>query len=168
MTPRADAIVVLGCRVRPSGEPTETAQRRVLRAARAYAEGVAPRVVASGGRRWGEHAEALVLRQALVGAGVPAEALTVELCSMTTSENAFFTARLLTRSGVRRAAVVSCAWHLPRAVADFEAAGLEVVPLPAQPPDPGPLTHLRRWVHEAVAKRLDARSLRRLHALSSP
>jgi uncharacterized SAM-binding protein YcdF (DUF218 family) len=168
MTQRADAIVVLGCRVRPSGEPTETAQRRVLRAAQAYAEGVAPRVVASGGRRWGEHAEALVLRRALLAAGVPEQALSVELCSMTTSENAFFTARLLTRAGLRRVAIVSCAWHVPRALANFETAGLAAVALPALPPDPGPIGHARRWVHEAVAKRLDSRSLRRLHALSCP
>jgi len=168
MTQRADAIVVLGCRVHPSGQPSAAAQRRVQRAALAYDEGVAPRVLVSGGRRWGEHAEALVLREALRAAGVPSEAIDVELCSMTTSENAFFSARLLRRYGTARVAVVSCAWHLPRALANFSAAGVEAIALPADPPAAGALARARRKLHELVALRLDARSLRRLRALNCP
>src|SRR5262245_15980530 len=57
MPDRADAIVVLGCRVMPSGRPTTAAARRARTAAEAYFRGVAAHVVASGGRRWGGQIE---------------------------------------------------------------------------------------------------------------
>ena len=52
IAPAADAIVVLGCRVLASGALVEARGPRGRRAAaRAYREGVAPWIVASGGRR---------------------------------------------------------------------------------------------------------------------
>jgi uncharacterized SAM-binding protein YcdF (DUF218 family) len=92
MQERADAIVVLGCRVLPSGRPTTAAARRAARAAQAYLEGVAPHIIASGGRRWGGAIEAEALRKELVRAGVPEGAVTRELWSLTTHENAIFSA----------------------------------------------------------------------------
>ena len=50
--------------------------------------------------------------------------------SMDTSSSARLSAFLLKEHGVKRIALVSHAWHLPRAVANFEAVGLEVVPAP--------------------------------------
>ncbi len=50
-----------------------------------------------------------------------------------TEGNARFSARLLERAGIERAYLVSHAWHLPRAAAAFEAAGLSVVPAPTSP-----------------------------------
>jgi len=54
----------------------------------------------------------------------------VEDRSATTAENAAFSAEMLRRDGVRTILLVSSAWHLPRATAWFEKAGLEVVPAP--------------------------------------
>ncbi len=168
VTQAADVIVVLGCRVLPAGRPTATARRRAERAADAFFAGVAPYIITSGGRRWGEHAEALVLREALVDAGVPRARIAVELCSMTTTENAFFTARLLERRGARRAAIVTCDWHMPRALASFSAVGVEGLALPVTPPHAAFATQTRRRIHEALATPLDALSLRRLLAMSPP
>lgn len=47
-----------------------------------------------------------------------------------TWENAKFSAALLHAAGIRRIYLVSHAWHLPRALPLFRAAGLEVVPAP--------------------------------------
>jgi len=66
------------------------------------------------------------MRAELVRAGVPAEAIVRERCSLSTRENARFTAALLRRRGMRRVTVVTCDWHLPRALAAFRRAGLEV------------------------------------------
>jgi uncharacterized SAM-binding protein YcdF (DUF218 family) len=50
--------------------------------------------------------------------------------SSNTRENALFSAAILRDAGVGRVLLVSSAFHLPRASACFERAGLEVVPAP--------------------------------------
>ena len=45
-------------------------------------------------------------------------------------------ARILARAGIQRIALVSHAWHLPRATAAFEEAGMEVLPAPTAPHAP--------------------------------
>ena len=50
--------------------------------------------------------------------------------SRDTAGNARLLAPLLRRDGVQRIALVTHAWHMPRAVAAFERAGLVVVPAP--------------------------------------
>ncbi len=52
----------------------------------------------------------------------------VEEGSRNTRENARESARLLERDGIRRIYLVTHAWHLKRAMPEFEAAGLRVVP----------------------------------------
>jgi uncharacterized SAM-binding protein YcdF (DUF218 family) len=54
----------------------------------------------------------------------------VENASRDTAENALLSAPLLREEGFSRIALVSNVWHLPRAVAHFEQAGLEVLPAP--------------------------------------
>lgn len=63
------------------------------------------------------------------GFGVPVR--WTEDGSRTTQENADRSAALLRQDGVRRAYLVTHGWHLRRAVAAFERAGIEVVPVPA-------------------------------------
>lgn len=53
-----------------------------------------------------------------------------EAQSRDTSGNALLLAPLLQRDGVRRIALVTDAWHMPRSVAAFERAGLTVTPAP--------------------------------------
>ncbi|MCW2240932.1 YdcF family protein [Azospirillum canadense] len=50
--------------------------------------------------------------------------------SRTTAENAQQSSAILQTAGWRRVLLVTHAWHMPRAKAAFEAAGLEVVPAP--------------------------------------
>jgi uncharacterized SAM-binding protein YcdF (DUF218 family) len=162
---RADAIVVLGCRIAPSGRPGPAAARRAHAAASAYLAGVAPRVVVSGGRRWGSAIEARVMGGVLAERGVPAAAIVEELCSLSTHENAVLSAALLRRLGARRAAVVTCPWHMARALADFRAAGVDVFPIPAAR---GFQTLTRRvylHAHEVVCTWLDARAMSRAELL---
>lgn len=50
--------------------------------------------------------------------------------SRDTAENARLLAKLMQRDGVRRIALVTDAWHMPRSVRNFERAGFTVVPAP--------------------------------------
>lgn len=65
----------------------------------------------------------------------------VENESRDTRENARFSWCLVSGMGVRRVALVTHAFHMPRARRQFEAAGFEVIPLP-MPDDGKPLPPL--------------------------
>ncbi len=134
------AIVVLGCAVRldARGHLADGAlARRVEAAARAYAESGddSTLVVVSGGRRWGrvlgECVEADVMARELALRGVPPAAIVRERMSLSTRDNARFAAGCLARRGLDAAALVTCTFHLRRAMALFVRAGIQVRPVPA-------------------------------------
>jgi uncharacterized SAM-binding protein YcdF (DUF218 family) len=87
-------------------------------------------VLVAGGSVWGDTAtEASVMRAALEKEfNVPVR--WTEERSRNTHENAQFAAAILKRDGVRRVVVVMHGFDIRRARAEFEAAGLEVVPAP--------------------------------------
>jgi uncharacterized SAM-binding protein YcdF (DUF218 family) len=153
--PPFDAIVVLGCRVHPGGSLRGALARRVERAARAYREGQAPRVIVSGGRVWDELVEADVMAQGLEALGVPADCIVRERCSMNTRDNARFAARLLHRFGLEHVAVVSCHWHLTRALLLFHREGIQAEGLGAEPGDATAWQRLYWSARERVCMRLD-------------
>jgi uncharacterized SAM-binding protein YcdF (DUF218 family) len=148
--PGTEAIVALGCRVKhdAAGRLAGALARRVRTAADEYARrrgrSEAPLVVASGGRHWNGALEADAMAHELVLLGVSPDAVVRERCSLSTSDNARFVAAALTRRGIARATVVTCTWHLPRAVALFRAAGIEVAGIGAVEPGPAPRLH-RVW-----------------------
>ncbi len=147
---RLEAIVVLGCRLSPDGTPGAAARRRVSRAAAAWYEHPDAIVLASGGRRWWGVAETAALRDALIANhGLPPHVIATEWCSLSTAENARYSAEVLAARGLRQVGVVTCDWHLPRALASFRAAGLRTVGLPAVTPPGGGA----RWVWRAARER---------------
>lgn len=149
-----DAIVVLGCAVRT--DPRSALDRRVRAAAEAFASDAARVVVASGGRAWNGVVEADHMCARLVALGVPRDAIAVERCSHSTRENAVYSARILAARGAVEATIVSCAWHLPRALDAFRAEGIVATAHPAHEPFSASwVTRGRRRVREWVARRLD-------------
>ena len=83
----------------------------------------------TGGRVYGEPlSEAELMQQTLQRWGQEARWLETE--SRTTAENALFSARMLKDENIKRIALVTHGWHMPRSVAIFEKAGFEVVPAP--------------------------------------
>lgn len=161
----ADAIVVLGCRILASGRPAEAAARRAATAARAYRDGVAPYVIASGGRRWGAQIEARALSRELCRSGVPERAIVQDLWSLSTYENAIFSAALLRGLGGRSVALVTCPWHMPRALQSFRAAGVDARALPTPSMSERHLVRAYRRIHELISSWLDARAMRRRRVL---
>lgn len=87
----------------------------------------------SGGIGWAgpsdQTSEAEVAALDLKRLGMPALSWQ-EKQSRDTRENARLTAQLLIQHGITRIALVTHAWHMPRSVRAFEAAGLVVTPAP--------------------------------------
>jgi uncharacterized SAM-binding protein YcdF (DUF218 family) len=134
---RADAIVVLGGGTRTRAHPRSTSEvneagDRLLYAARLYREGVAPRLLLSGGRAviagTASVPEAETMAEILVEMGVPSEALWLEPVSRNTHENAVETLAILRKEGAERIVLVTSASHMPRSMAVFAQTGLEVIP----------------------------------------
>jgi cyclophilin family peptidyl-prolyl cis-trans isomerase len=147
--------VVLGCRVRldEAGRLTGALARRLSAGERAFRARAAPDaiVVVSGGRRWTLDVEADRMALEIERLGVDPRAIVRERCSLSTRDNATFSAALLARRGIRRAGVVTCPWHMPRALSLFARAGVEATPIPAEDgPRPAGPARFWRWGREWV------------------
>ena len=129
----AQAIVVLGGGVRNAPEyGGDTLGRLTLERVR-YAAVVARRtklpVLASGGSVYGRTSEALLMKQALEQEfGI--EVRWTETNSRDTHTNARETAAILLPLGIRQVLLVAHSFDMPRALGEFQAAGLRITPAP--------------------------------------
>jgi uncharacterized SAM-binding protein YcdF (DUF218 family) len=131
------SLVLLGCRVTGPATLSPAAARRAERAALALRAGLSAQILVCGGKAWATVREADALYAYLVARGVPEQALEREIWSRCTRQNAHFAAKLLLPRGMFRVGVVTCDWHMPRALQCFRGAGFEALPVPAASP---PLT----------------------------
>lgn len=128
---KADAIVVLGARVLPNGEPADSLRTRTLQAAKLYRDGIAPVIICTGGVGDNPPAESKVSAALAAQNGVPQQDLILEEHSTSTRENAEYAARICRERGWKRVVVVSDPYHLLRASREFERAGLVPYTSPA-------------------------------------
>lgn len=117
-----DAIVVLG-------RGTELNTHRVIVAAELWRARRAPMMFVSAG---GEATKIIKLLQAR---GVPKQVLDGDNCSLTTEENALFTAAILHPQGIKRIVLVTDPPHMLRASLTFRANGFTVIPHLSQLPN---------------------------------
>lgn len=171
---RAQAIVVLGGGVQAEapeyGEPQPSAATlgRLRYGARLARASGLPLAFAGGmgwsGRGLASEAEA-ALQSARRDFGV--DLRWVDDRSRDTRENARQMAQLLrpqAATGVRRIALVTDAWHLPRATLEFRAAGFEVLPAPTGLPRPQERPALE-WLPSAYGLSASRQVLREWPAL---
>lgn len=137
LPPKVDAIVVLGGGLEGRYDGVRAlpdlndAGDRVWQGARLYKQGVAPRLVLSGGQFEADprkEAEAPGMKMFMLDMGVPENALLIEGNSRTTFENALRTRELLGKDS-RNIALVTSAFHMGRSVLWFEKAGFTVYPV---------------------------------------
>lgn len=159
----ADAVVVLGAgRYRggpefASDDVIGPALDRLRYGALLARQAGKPLLVTGGAPDGGTGSEGEAMRQSLQrDFGV--DVRWVESLSANTAENASRSAEILLPAGVKRIALVTHAWHMPRAVAAFQAAALDVLPAPTGYSSVGPLTPLD-FVPRASAMQGAARAL---------
>jgi len=106
------AVVVAGCRVMPSGAPSDCLRLRAEAGARLFLEGHADVLVLTGGVGNHPPSEAAAAARVARSMGVPESAMILEDRSTSTEENAAFAAsRLGEQTSVL---VVTDAWHTHR------------------------------------------------------
>jgi len=134
-----DAVIVLGGIVDPAAayhsgelEMVDSAER-IIRATALLRQGRARFVLLSAGltsREPDEPSEADRLAAYLREEGIAPDRIVTESRSRNTHENAVESARIIAERGWRRLLLVTSAWHAPRALGCFRAAGLDPDVLP--------------------------------------
>lgn len=132
-----DVLVMLGAGATPDTPDVDGAgmlsgdgESRLLTTYRLYRLTKLP-IVLSGGQVFPDDGvEAEIARRQLLSLGVPATAVFVEDQSRTTEENAKYTSRLLALHHWRHPVLVTSAFHMRRAVLDFQQYGVHVQPYP--------------------------------------
>lgn len=149
------SLVLLGCRVAGPSALSPPARRRADRALLAWQNGEAQRILICGGKAWSGVREADAISRYLIECGLPEHALERELWSRSTLQNAHFAAKLWAPRGLLRVGVVTCDWHMPRALSCFRRAGFEAAAVPARSPQVSPFAATWRAAKEHVSSVLD-------------
>jgi uncharacterized SAM-binding protein YcdF (DUF218 family) len=148
-----EAVVVLGA-AQYDGEPSSIFAARLRHAQALYDDGLAPRIVTTGGGREGDaYTEAAAGRRYLIGRGVPATAITAVPVGSDTLGSLQAVADRAAADGWSTALVVSDPWHSLRARQMARDSGLEAWTSPTRT---GPVvqtreTQLRYIVRETGA-----------------
>lgn len=110
----ADAIVVMGA-AQYNGTPSPLFAARLDHAIALYQEGVAPRLIVTGGKREGDRTtEAASARQYAILHGVPPDAILLEDTSRTTLQSIRGVRTLMREAGLKSAVFVSDPSHMLR------------------------------------------------------
>jgi uncharacterized SAM-binding protein YcdF (DUF218 family) len=120
---RTDCLVVLGAAVWPGGQPSPVLRDRLTRAAELYHQGVAGKIICSGGVGQNPPAEAEVGKQFLLKAGVAEKDIITETVSASTAEQAKRIKEICDREGFQSIALVTSFFHEKRALQLFSGAG---------------------------------------------
>jgi uncharacterized SAM-binding protein YcdF (DUF218 family) len=119
----ADCLVVLGAAVWPGAQPSPVLRDRLARAAELYHDGVAGKIICSGGVGKYPPAEAEVGKQFLMKAGVAERDIIIESGSVSTAEQAVRIRKICNQEGFQSIALVTSFFHEKRAIQLFRSAG---------------------------------------------
>lgn len=117
-------VVVLGAAVHPDGRPSPALERRVRHGVRCFRERNASALVFTGGRGRHPPAEARVMRDLAVAAGIARNRIVLEESSRCTLDSAESCAALIRSAGWQEALIVTDRYHLPRTLGLFYCFGI--------------------------------------------
>jgi uncharacterized SAM-binding protein YcdF (DUF218 family) len=126
----ADAIVVLGARVRSDGQPGSDLLSRTYHAMDLYQANLAQNIICTGGFADERLSAAAVACRFATDNGIPEDHVWLAAGTTNTAEDAASTARVMKEHGWKTAILVSHPLHLYRAAWHFRRAGIEVYPSP--------------------------------------
>lgn len=133
-----DVLIVLGGgatldtpNLSGKGHLSSIAANRLLTCIQLYHQLHLPIIVSGGQVYKTTGCEARIARQILLDAGVPDDRILIEDESLNTTENAENVKKILSRHNFCRPILITSAFHLPRAVRQFEKINVDITPYPA-------------------------------------
>ena len=124
-----DAILVLGCGVRPDGTPSLMLQDRLEMGLTLYEAGAAPKLLMCGDHSRAEYDEVNAMKDYVVERGVPSEDVFLDHAGFSTYES-MYRARDVFQA--KKILIVSQRYHLYRAIYDARALGLDAYGVAAE------------------------------------
>ena len=128
----ADAVVVLGARVYADGRPSDAIADRVRTACQLYRDGLAGKLILSGGPGEGATHETECMRRLALQLGVRAEDIRLDPAGWNTQATVRNTEAVFSRGPTPRILVVSHFYHLPRIKLTYQRDGWDVYTVPAK------------------------------------
>lgn len=146
----ADCILVLGCGVRPTGEPSLMLRDRLEMGLSLYEAGAAPKLLMSGDHGRVEYDEVNAMKDYAMAAGVPSSDVFMDHAGFSTYESMY---RARDVFCAKKVIIVSQQYHLYRAVYDARALGLDAWGVAAE--DVAYLGQTVRDLREILARNKD-------------
>lgn len=132
-----DVIVMLGGgatvdtpNINGTGHLSGYAANRLLTTAQLHHQYKLPVIVSGGKVLSSSGPEAEIAKRTLINLGVPENDIFIENQSLNTTQNAYFTKRILDDKGFTTPILVTSAFHMHRSVLQFEKTGVNVLPYP--------------------------------------
>lgn len=127
----SDAVVVLGA-AQYNGKPSPVLRERLDHALRLYRDGVAPRIVLTGGKRAGDKfTEAYAGYRYLTERGVPSKDVLAVTDGSSTWDSLRAAERVLHKLGAQRVTLVSDSYHSRRVLGIADEVGLDATVSPS-------------------------------------
>lgn len=146
----ADCILVLGCGVRPTGEPSLMLRDRLDRGLQLYEAGAAPKLLMSGDHGRTDYDEVNAMKNYALNRGVPSQDVFMDHAGFSTYESMYRADAVFCAEKV---IIVSQRYHLYRAVYDARALGLDAWGVAAE--DIAYLGQFMRGAREILARNKD-------------
>lgn len=145
-----DCALVLGCLVRPNGQPSQMLKDRVNQGISLYQAGAAPKILMSGDHGRTEYDEVNIMKQLAMVEGIPGDDVFMDHAGFSTYES-MYRARDVFRAD--KVIIVTQEYHLYRAVYIARKMGLDAYGVASDPRKYG--GQARREVREILARNKD-------------
>lgn len=145
----ADAIVVFGARVYADGRLSHALADRMRTGCQLYLDGLAERLILSGGPGDGTVHETEAMRKMAMALGVPEAAILLDKSGLNTQATVENTCEMFGHLGIKRVLVVSHFYHLPRIKMSYQRRHWEVYTVPAK--ESYILTEMPKYIIREVA-----------------
>ena len=117
-----DCILVLGCKVKDNGDPSDMLADRIRRGIELYESGAAPKIIMSGDHGQVDYDEVNTIKQIAVDNGVPSIDVFMDHAGFSTYESIYRAKEIF---GVEKMIIVTQDYHLYRALYIAESFGIE-------------------------------------------